>query len=525
MTKQSFLYGTFILVGAGLITKILGFVYRIALSRLIGAEGMGLFQMAFPILIFTLVLTTGGIPVAISKLVSEAEAKKEESRIRPILIVSIFMVTITSIVITGLVLVFAPLIANTLLTDHRAIYSLLGIAPIIPIIAVSSIFRGYFQGKQNMSPYAYSTIIEQLVRIFTVLMLARYLLPYGVEYASAGAMLGMVIGEFVGMTYLLISFRKDGSRPSLALFGKRKIGLSITQFLKTTKELLHIAIPVTASRVVGSLSYAVEPIVVSQSLAIAGMGVAASTAFYGQLEGMAIPLVFFPAFITYALSVSLVPAISEAAARKNYRLVEHRLQQAIRLCLIVGTPCIVLIFVLAEPLSVLLYHQKDVGRLMHIMAPFAILFYLQGPLSSILQGLDEAQIAMRNSIIGAIMKTALIFFLGSRPELGVDGIVIAINCGIVIVTTLHFLSIIKLIPYTIDMKEIGKLLLTFILILALSYHTFDFIRSTLSLRIMYTALVCLGSYFVCLCSLSLLKKDDMNRIPYIGKWVSFLLPR
>jgi stage V sporulation protein B len=512
-----------ILVGAGFITKILGFVYRIALSRIIGDEGMGLFQMAFPILIFTIVITTGGIPVAISKLVAEAEAKREEWRIRTILIVSILIVTVMSILITTLVLIFAPLIANTLLTYGRAIYSLLGIASIIPIIAISSIFRGYFQGRQNMSPYALSTILEQTVRIFTVIILAQHLLPYGIEYASAGAMIGMVLGELIGMLFLVYSFRKDPRRPLLKLFQKRKIRTSLTQFIKTTKDLLHIAIPVTASRVVGSLSYAVEPIVVSQSLAIAGIAVATSTALYGQLEGMALPLVFFPAFITYALSVSLVPAISEAAAQNNKRLVEHRLQQTIRLCLIIGAPCIVLIFVLAEPLSVLLYHQKDVGRLMQIMAPFAILFYLQGPLAAILQGLDEAHVAMRNSIIGAIIKTALIFILGSRAEYGIDGVVMAINCGIIIVTVLHLLTIIKIISFTIKLGELLRIVFTILFIMMLSQHLYTVLDSTPVFRIIYTIIGCLTSYLVCICCFSLLKKEDIRRVPYIGKWFTFFL--
>ena len=207
MSKQGFLYGTIILVGAGFITKILGFVYRIALSRIIGDEGMGLFQMVFPILIFAVVVTTAGIPVAISKLVSEAEARGEEDRIPTILIVSIFIVLFTSIIISIAIFFGASHIAHILLTDGRTVYALLAITPVIPIIAISSIFRGYFQGRQNMSPYAIAQILEQMVRIFTVIFLAQYLLPFGIAYAAAGAMLGMVVGEFVGMIYIYIRYR------------------------------------------------------------------------------------------------------------------------------------------------------------------------------------------------------------------------------------------------------------------------------------------------------------------------------
>ncbi|MBA4600844.1 stage V sporulation protein B [Thermoactinomyces mirandus] len=520
--RRGFLYGTFVLVSAGFITKILGFIYRVALSRIIGDEGMGLFQMAFPILIFTIVITTAGLPVAISKLVSEAQARNQEEKIRSILMVSIFIVIITSLVITSTVLIAAPWIAKVLLTDERAIYALLCIAPTIPIIAVSSIFRGYFQGRQNMSPYAFSTIVEQSVRIFTVLMLAQFLLPYGVEFAAAGAMIGMVIGEFSGMMFLVYSFKKDPMRPKLSRkFYKPKRD----SFRQTLRDLMRLAIPVTASRLVGSFSYAIEPIVVAQSLAMAGFATATATSLYGQLEGMAVPLTFFPSFITYALSVSLVPAISEAAAQNNARLIEHRLQQAIRMSFIVTAPCALLLYLLAEPLSILLYRQDDVARLIQIMAPFTMIHALQGPLASVLQGLDKAQAPMRNSIIGAVFKTIFILLLASRPELGIDGVALSINCGILIVTTLHFIDIVRLIPFHLNLKEWGKLLLTIIITaLVCRYASLDKYPSLLD-KTLFQAGLALAAYTICLIAFSLVRKNDVYRIPYIGKWISRLLPK
>ncbi|KPC77789.1 stage V sporulation protein B [Thermoactinomyces vulgaris] len=523
MKSKGFLYGTLILVGAGLITKILGFVYRIALSRIIGDEGMGLFQMAFPILVFTIVVTTAGLPVAISKLVSEAEAKNETERVRSILIVSIFIVVITSVLITSFVLLFAPWIAKTLLTDQRAVYALLGIAPIIPIIAISSIFRGYFQGRQNMSPYAMSTIIEQTVRIFTVLILATILLPYGVEYAAAGAMIGMVIGEFAGLLYLLYSFKRDAGRPKLRKLSFTKKQHS-QQWRESLRDLLRLAIPVTTSRLVGSFSYAIEPIVVSQSLALAGIATAAATGLYGQLEGMAIPLVFFPSFITYALSVSLVPAISEAAAQNNTRLVSHRLQQAVRLNMIVALPSALLMYMLAEPLSILLYRQTDVARLIQIMAPFTVLHAMQGPFASVLQGLDNAKAPMRNSIIGAVVKTILIFALASQPELGIDGVALAINCGIVIVTTLHFIDILKVISFRLPLKDLGKLCVATAATGLVTYTCIHMEHWTLFAQTAAGFFGSLSIYALCLVSLSLIRKDDVRRIPYVGKWMAKCLP-
>jgi stage V sporulation protein B len=528
LSKQGFLYGTLVLVGAGLITKILGFIYRIALSRIIGDDGMGLFQMAFPILIFAIVITTAGLPVAISKMVSEAEARGEHHRIRSIITVSVFVVIITSAAVTLLVLVAAPWIAGNLLTDERAIYALMGIAPIIPIIAVSSIFRGYFQGRQNMSPYALSTIIEQSVRIFSVLLLARWLLPMGVEYAAAGAMIGMVIGEFSGLLYLIWSFKKDPGRPRLRKNGKifeRKSGGSfIRRFNDIFRDLLRTAVPVTASRMVGSFSYAIEPIVVAQSLSMAGIATATSTALYGQLEGMAVPLVFFPAFITYALTVALVPAISEAAAQNKPLLVEHRLQQAIRLSLITTAPCAVLMYMLAEPLSILLYRQAEVARLIQIMAPFTVIHALQGPFASVLQGLDQAKVSMRNSIIGAVFKTILIFLLASRPELGIEGVAMAINGGIVCVTVLHLISIAHHAPFTIRLMELVKMLIA-LGSMPLAARLWNFSHAPLLVGTVATALVCTGVYLILLIALKLIRRDDVLRVPRVGKWAARFFPR
>ncbi|WP_241154380.1 stage V sporulation protein B [Staphylospora marina] len=524
MTKQGFLYGTLVLVGAGLLTKILGFIYRIALSRIIGDEGMGLFHMAFPILIFAVVITTAGLPVAISKMVSEAEARGEEHRVRSILAVSLFIVGLTSVLVTFLILAGAPWITGTLLTDDRALYTLIGIAPIIPVIAVSTVFRGYFQGRQNMSPYALSTIIEQSVRIVTVLLLASWLLPKGVEYAAAGAMIGMVIGEFSGLMFLIWKFKKDPKRPRL--FGKpvkEKKDSFLNRSRDIIRELLKTAIPVTASRVVGSFSYAIEPIVVSQSLAFAGIATSVSTALYGQLEGMAVPLVFFPTFITYALTVSLVPAVSEAAAQNRPTLVEHRLQQAIRLSLITTVPCAILLYMLAEPLSVLLYRQPEVARLIKIMAPFTIVHALQGPFASVLQGLDHATVSMKNSIVGAVLKTGLILLLASRPELGIDGVALAINGGILCVTMLHFISLAKIAPFTLNLRDFGKLALAAAAI-PVTASFLDFGHLSLLEQTLYTTLISLGAYLLMVILLRLIKRDDLSKIPFVGKWAGRFFP-
>ena len=313
MSKQSFFKGTLILVGAGLVTKLMGFINRIFLSRIIGAEGMGLYQMAVPTMYLVITLTQFGLPIAISKLVAEASVEKNHTKVKSILKISLLIVSFLSVIFTTAMILGTPFISKYLLTDQRAFYSLIGIAPIVPIVAITSIIRGYFQGKQNMIPTASSQLVEQFVRIFTVLLLATYFLPMGVEYASAAAMVGVVIGELAGMLSLLYQFKKNNLK-SIWIGSKMKDALQ--RHAETIKGLLRIAVPVTSGRLIGSLTFWIEPIVVAQSLAIAGLTTAAATAYYGQLQGMAIPLLTFPTFFTYSLAVSLVPAVAEAHAKK-----------------------------------------------------------------------------------------------------------------------------------------------------------------------------------------------------------------
>lgn len=524
MSKQGFLHGTLILIGAGFITRILGFVYRIALSKIIGDEGMGLFQMAFPILVFALVITTAGIPIAISKLVSEAIARNEGYQIRNILITSSIMIISTSIVVTILIIIFAPIIASYLLTDSRSLYSLLGIAPIIPIVAISSVFRGYFQGLQQMSPYAVSTIIEQIVRIFTILFLAQYLLKFGLEYAAAGAMIGMVIGEFVGMLYLIISFKKNSIKrkisytSSLPKYDVIKKQSWFLNFKKTASDILSTAVPVTTSRTASSLAYAVEPIVVAQSLALAGIATATSTALYGQLQGMAIPLIYFPIFITYALSISIIPAISEAVAKQNMLQVNRLIQQTIRLCIILGIPCAVLLYILAEPLALILYHNAAVANLLKYMAPAAVFIYIQGPLASILQGLDKPKIAMHHSILGAVVKTVLIFILASIPSLGILGVALAFNAGAIVTSFFNIVSIAKEGTLTVRIKEIVQLAMaTGIMILVADWFT-NVENYPSWLNLLTITLFSLGAYFLMIFYFSLITKEDLVKLPFVKRF-------
>lgn len=520
--KQNFIHGAMILVIAGLVTRGLGTIYRIVLSRIIGAEAIGLYQMAFPSLILLITIVTAGLPIAVSKMVAESEAKNDTRQTQKILQIALILVIFLSIGISVVFYLLAPLISQYILTDERVYFTLVMIVPIIPIISVSSVLRGYFQGKQNMIPSATSTIIETIFRMVFGIILSLTFLPKGVEYASAGAMLGMVIGEIAG-NFTLITHYFMQKREKQISTRKR---LLLNQNNQLYPKMFRIAIPVTTSQLIGSLAYFIEPSVVSHSLALAGVSTKIATAQYGQLTGMALLVINFPTVITYSLSVSLIPAVSEAAAQKNQFLVYKRLHQAVKMAYMIGLPASILMFVLADPISYLLFNSQQVGHFIRIMAPFSIFLYLQRPLASTLQGLDYAKESMTNTLIGATAKTIAILVLASRASLGIDGVAIAINLGMALVTVLHFRSIIQIIGYTVELKPLMTISLSAIVMGFASYYLFVYSLQQIDiiLRLLISFILGVIIYLYLLLILKVVKKQDLERIPWLGTLIRRVLP-
>lgn len=512
MSKQSFLRGTFILIAAGFITKLLGFVNKIVIARIMGEEGVGLYVMAVPTFILAVTLTRLGLPVAISKMVAEADAVQNTQKIKKVLIVSLTLTAGLSIVWTSGLFLLAPILAKTFFTDERTLYPLLAIAPVVPIVALSSVIRGYFQGKQNMRPSAYSQVIEQVVRIVLVAFFTMALLPYGVEFAAAGAMISVVFGELASLIYLFLKFKMSK---------KFTIRMRFFQHLKEGKEtlrsLMSISLPTTGSQLIGSISYFFEPIIVAQSLAIAGFLPTEATKQYGALTGFAIPLLLLPGFITYAISTSLIPAISESAAQHHYRSIDHRINQAIRLSSIAGGISFIITYIFAFPLMDLLYNAPQFAIYVQLMAPFFFFHYFQGPFAAALQALGFAKAAMINSLIGAIVKTAGIFVLASNPKLGIKGVALAISIGIVLVTLLHLATIMKVTSFHIQKMDLLKCLTAVTACFAIAKpicHAFIVKEKLLQTTLIAVSLVIIIFLFASIL-FGAIKKDDLKALPFI----------
>jgi stage V sporulation protein B len=519
---SKFLKGTIILLAAGLVTRVLGFINRIVIARFIGEEGVGLYMMAFPTFILVITITQLGLPVAISKNVAEAEAVGDTAKIKKILVVSLATTITLSAIFTPILLLTAPILADTLFTDSRTLLPLLAITPVVPIIAISSVIRGYFQGRQNMKPAALSQLIEQIIRIALITVLTKAFLPYGIEYAAAAAMGASVIGELASLLYLLTTFKmKKKFRVRKQFFTYVKTGKS------TFQELMSIALPTTGSRMIGSLSWFFEPIVVSHSLALAGVAAVAATKQYGALTGFALPLLMLPSFVTQSLATALVPAISEAHSKNNMSLIEYRLQQALRISFMTGGLAVVILYVLSDPLMEVMYGSTSGAQFIKLMAPFFLFYYYQGPLQATLQALNLAKAALINSLIGAIVKTAVIFLLASQPTMGIMGVAIGLLVGFVLVTLLHFATVLKTISFTFYVWDYVKTFFVMGISSWGGFWLFDHLplNMVLSIKVLIVTGAITFIYVLLLLLIGLLQKDELIRIPWIGRALSKLALR
>ncbi|NEN83630.1 stage V sporulation protein B [Paenibacillus elgii] len=517
MTKQSFIQGTLILLAAGIVNRILGFIPRITLPRVIGPEGIGLYQMGWPFLIVILTIVTGGIPVAVAKLIAAAEAEGNEVRVRTIFRVALALATVISFIFTAVIVLGARWITDHLFTDSRVYYTFLCMTPIIPLVGISAVFRGYFQGRQDMIPTALSQVVETLVRIVTVLAFAFMLLPYGIEFAAAGAMIGVMVGELSALLVLVLLYRRNRSQrlaPRRTTTGARR---SFNRF-ESLKNLLQLAVPVTGSKLVGSGSYFLESILIIQSLAVAGVATGVATAQYGALQGMIIPVLMLPSALTFSLAVSLIPSLSEAAAKNDMKTIHMRLHQSLKLALVTGAPFAVLMYVLAEPICQYMYGQPGVGAMLRMMAPAALFIYFQAPLQSTLQALERPGSALINTLVGSVVKLTLIYILASRPEFGILGAVVAISVNIMLVTLLHWNSVVRLLQFRMQAGDFLKVGISMAVAGFASYVVMytHWIASGFT-RFSFSCLTGVIVYLLIAMLLKLINRDDVFRILWLGK--------
>ncbi|MFJ7933555.1 oligosaccharide flippase family protein [Sporosarcina sp. NPDC096371] len=431
---SSFIRGTVVLMVAVFLSKLLGFVFRIQFMRIAGEEAVGIYMTAYPAFIFFLSLVQLGVPIAIAKVIAELDAKGQTVKLPAVMKTATFITILTSAVFIPACILFVPYLSETLLSNAASSTTLyVGIA-IVPIAAIGGLIRGYFQGIARIEETAWSQIIEQFVRIALITWLLPYLLINGNTAMNAAyAMVVTLLAELVSLLYLFFKYQQKKKRVPKDQKVKRY----------PMEPLLAIALPSSGSRLFGTFTWFLEPIIFLRALAMSGVTAVAATSLYGIISGVLIPLLLFPSFIPYALSVVLVPAVSGAVASTNKGKLQERIHLSLRLSALTGAFAAAVFYVHGQALAEKLFHVTEGASFMTLLAPIFFFYYIQSPLYSILQATGDAKAGMMNSVYGGIAKLGVMFILASQPGLQVTGAVLAIGFGVLITSFLHIATLRK----------------------------------------------------------------------------------
>ncbi|AVX20659.1 MULTISPECIES: polysaccharide biosynthesis protein [Carboxydocella] len=403
MRKQSLLGGTLVLFSSNLVNRILGFIYQIMIVSLIGSQGIGLFNMVYPIYILVLVISSFGLPLAIAKFVAENNQKDPAYSVY-ILRKSILILLIFSTIITGALYLSLDRIAPLFLTNQNALPILKSLLLSVPVISVCSGFRGFFQGLLMMNAPAISQFVEQVVRVTCGLVFAYILVSKSIVWGAIGSSIGVIAGETIGFLVLLYFFLKWWKK-------NKRLALSLRKNTVTTKELILFSWPVALSKIVATVLLSFEATLIPRQLVKAGINLNEATSLFGQLSGMAIPILVIPSVLTSALATTLVPAISEANSAGNIPLLRDRIKTSLFFTLLFGLPAVVIFYLFSAQICYLLFKQINAGEALRILAFGGIFYYLQQTTTGILQGLGQTKRPLENMLWGSLVEIILLITL------------------------------------------------------------------------------------------------------------------
>jgi stage V sporulation protein B len=473
MRRQSLIKGTMILGIATIFARFLGLFFRIPLQGLIGDQGMGYYQMSYP-LYMTFVALASGVPIAMSKLISESNAKNDVHAVRQILKETLMIMIPIGIIASVLMLSFSKQLVTLLKWDVNSYYSFIVISCAPIFVCIMCTLRGFFQGLQNMTYTGVSQIVEQVGRVICGVLFAYLLLPKGIEYAAGGAALGTVIGGAFGSIYLMINcFRVNKQLPK-TMKKKEKSMIPI---------IAQSALPISIAAAVGTIMSLIDSIIVPQRLLTAGYNVGDSTILYGQLTGKAVTLQNIPLAISMALCAALVPIVAEAYSLYRTKELNRRVEMVFKLSFVIGIPCFLGLYFLARPIMELVFMGDMAGynilKYLSISIPFIIITQTT---TSILQSCGRYAKPVIYLGIGCIVKVIVSYNLVALPNVNIYGAVIGTIFGYVTTALLNYIEVRKVLQIKLSSYEVlvKPLLASLIMVIAVVFSYNNVYNYTMS---------------------------------------------
>ena len=465
--KMAFITGTLLLTSTGFICRILGFFYRIFMSRTIGAEGLGIYNMVHPIFSICFAVCAGSIQTALSQYVA-ANQTRGRAVFRTGLVIAMGMSFLLAWVIYG----NAGFLAEKLLLEPRCAPYLPVMAVSVPFAALHACINGYYYGMQKARVPAFSQVAEQVIRMGAVFLIASIWLESGRQITVSLAVYGHLIGEMASAVFTVFCL---GFFPPCKDGDSRRAPAIPLSFGATAAPLMALALPLMGNRLILNVLGSAEAIWIPNRLMSSGLTNSEALSVYGVLTSMALPFILFPSAITNSMAVLLLPTVAEAQADGNEARISSMISMSLRYSCYMGVLCIGIFTIFGNQLGVSVFHDQNAGTYITILSWLCPFMYLATTMGSILNGLGRTSSTFFQNVFAMVIRLAFVLF--AIPRYGILGYLWGMLVRELALALMSFLAVKRLVPFcwdTVNMivKPVLLLLISIGMYLAFSQSCF-----------------------------------------------------
>lgn len=534
--KSTFFGGAAILAASAILVKVIGAVYRIPLGNILSDAVMGDYNSAYNIYNFFLTISTAGLPVALSKTISEANALGRKNQVDKAFRVAFLTFLTMGLISFFCMTVLAVPMANIVISNPKAVYCVLALAPSVLCVCVMSAFRGYFQGHFDMMPTGISQVIESLFKLVIGLALAIFFVNFAAkpEFGSVGAIIGVSCGSVVALAYILFLFFRSRRRGR-----KRAHATDVPDSSKRIfANLLKLAIPITLGASANSLVTLVDTKLVMSQLqtvyaVVDGLGKEAALDAARDLYGIyskTMSIYNLPFSMMVPLTACIIPAVSACLAKRDRVGAQRISESALRVGLLLALPMGMGLFALGGPVMGLLFPAIDVsiaGPLLSVLGLASIFVALQLLCNSILQANGMVNLPILAVVIGGIVKLIVNYILVGNPDIRINGAPVGTLCCFIVISGLEVFIIRRALPAPPRfIHAILKPLIAAAVMGAAAWASYGLLTNFLhlgnSLATVGGILVGVAVYLILVLSLHVISKQDLELMPKGDKIAKFL---
>lgn len=502
MKKTLFIKNALILTVSSLILRFVGIIFKVWLAKLIGSEGIGLYQLVFSVYMLASTFAASGICTAVTRLIAEELAVGTKKGAVKIMRRSVELTLIIAAATVITVFFGAEFIATRFLGDLRAVLALKILPLSLPFMGVTSCLRGYFIARRKITPNAVSQLFEQAVRIILVVILVKSFYRKGLAACCGAVLFADSAAEICSFLLLLIIWVFDSKKLKIKAANPRPMQPAV-------KRIFHIALPITSGRYLNTALRTAENILVPKNLAKYPFGGSNALSQFGMIKGMALPILFFPSTLLNSVSTLLIPEISEASAKNQKWLVKSATGNVLKLTALVSFIFAAVFFCAGREIGMLIYKDEAVGELLRALSPIVPLMYLDSISDGILKGLDQQAFSFRTAITDSVIRIVLILLL--LPIFGLRGFIWIMYFSNALTCGLNVGRLLKVSRARLSFLKEVFLPLGCAFIIALTAETV--LKKLVSGNLVYIILICAVSlpiYLIFLMLFGILKLEDIQ---------------